>query len=150
MDRSKKIDKFFKREPIKYKSKMGGAQVSLIIKQQAPLPQRKEINYLCCADLTIEFLAGCGEKTSRNPILNWKPAYLHVGNRNPIYFDGLFEKMHGYADNFSELLSKGNISKLSVHELRRAFDSIEDKFIRDFDNKEFIEHFVNSNPNYDD
>jgi hypothetical protein len=145
MTESEKIDKFFKREPIKYESKVGDVQVSLIIQQQAQSLWKRGIDYLCYADLTIEFLIGYNREANRNPSLNWKPAYLHVDSRIPVYFGGLFEKMHEYAENFSELLSR-DTGKLSVHELRRAFDSIEDKFTKDFDNEEFIKHFVNPNP----
>ncbi len=138
----KKIEEFFKSNEIEYEANVGKAKVSLKLQHQEEARWKRGIDHLCYIDLNIEFLTGYTGKANKYPSLKWKPAYLHVESIN---FDGLFEKMHNYAEYFSNLLSNNRSSNLSAHTLRRAFDSIKDKVREDFNSKEFKEHLINPN-----
>jgi hypothetical protein len=130
-----KINKFFKKEPIKYESKLGHVEASLIIQQEEIYPLTDKIDYLCSANLKVEYLRAYQE-SPKNPFFDWKPACLHVDSRNFVYLEGLFRRMDNYAENLSEMLSSDGW-KLSSHELKNAFNSLEYQFRTDFDTNEF-------------
>ncbi len=135
-----RIAEFFQGKPVKYEAKVGSIQVDLTLQHQTPTGWKYGTDRLCYADLNIQFLLSRIGYANRNPSLTWKPAYLHVDSRNPLYFAGLFEQMHNMAADFSNMLTHGS-STPSVHGLRRAFDALEDKFKEDFGCEEFNKYF---------
>jgi hypothetical protein len=130
-----KINKFFRKEPIKYESRLGHTQAGLIIQQEDIYPLTDGIDYLCSANLKVEYLRAYKE-SPKNPFFNWRPACLHVNSKNFVYLDGLFKRMNNYAENLSEMLSAEGW-KLSSHELKSAFNILEGQFKTDFDTDEF-------------